>query len=216
MSGTSRIQVAWKAAWSDAAFRIQVVITLPSVVIILALFSHFIEWVEGRQGIVLHDPILAAIAPLDFTWPIFILIYAGLVIGLVSLSDHPQRLMTALQSYMLMVSVRFVAMCVTPLDPPNGIIPLVDPFVQFFGAGATPTKDLFFSGHTSTLLLLAFSAVSRRLKVFFALSAVVVAVLIVCQHVHYTVDVLVAPFVAYACYRLVVLLHHPLHIPGGS
>jgi len=33
-----------------------------------------------------------------------------------------------------------------------------------------------------------------------------VAVFVVWQHVHYVIDVAVAPFVAYACYRVVVLM----------
>ncbi len=195
----------WKAAWSNAAFRVQLVITVPLLIILLSLFSHFLAWVESRSGVVLHDPIIAHTAAHEFTWPIFILIYAGLVIGLVTLSESPWRLLMALQSYVLMVCIRIVAMYITPLDPPAGIIPLADPFVQFVGSGTVPTKDLFFSGHTATLMILSFAADRRRLQAFFAIGALIVGVLIVWQHVHYAVDVLMAPFVAYASYRIVVL-----------
>lgn len=205
----------WKAAWSTAAFRVQVVIIVPLLIIALSLFSHFLEWIETRSGVVLQDPIVAATSPHEFTWPIFILIYAGLVIGLVTLSERPWRLLIALQSYVLMLCLRFTAMYLTPLDPPVGIIPLADPFVQFVGSGAVPTKDLFFSGHTAALLLLSFTAVRRRLKAFFAIAALIVGVLIVWQHVHYAVDVLMAPFVAYTSYRI-VLLANSLMTPKGN
>jgi hypothetical protein len=197
----------WKAAWSDAAFRIQTVITLVLLTSTLVLFSHFLEWIEGRPGIVLNDPVLKAVPPHDFTWPIFMLIYGSLVVGLMTLSLRPRRLMLAFQSYIIMMGVRVVAMYLTPLDPPNGIIPLADPFVQFFGQGTVPTKDLFFSGHTSTLLILAFTATRNRLGALFVLSAILVAVLVVWQHVHYSVDVLVAPFVAYGSYRVARLVN---------
>lgn len=206
----------WKAAWSSAAFRLQVFITVPVLIIALALFSSFLEWVEVRSGVTLQDPFIAATAPRQFTWPIFILIYAGLVIGLVTLTARPRQLMVALQSYVLMVCVRFLAMYVTPLDPPTGIIPLADPLVQFVGSGAVPTRDLFFSGHTATLLLLSFTAADRRLRSFFAVSALIVGVLIVWQHVHYAVDVLMAPFVAYASYRVAVLAQRFSFISGVS
>ena len=46
-------------------------------------------------------------------------------------------------------------MWATPLDPPPGMIVLEDPLVQLFGGASRPlTRDLFFSGHTSTMFLL--------------------------------------------------------------
>ena len=198
--------VEWKAALQGAAFRVQVLTTIPLLVAVLILFSHFLEWVELRPGAVLRDPIVMAVEAHDFTWFIFIFIYGGLIVGLGTLIAHPRRLIMTLQSYILMVCIRFAAMYVTPLDPPPSIIPLADPSVQFFGSGTAPTKDLFFSGHTSTLFLLALSASKRWLRWCFALSAGSVGVLIVWQHVHYAIDVLVAPFVAYASYRFVNFL----------
>jgi hypothetical protein len=192
---------AWQSAWSNAAFRHQISGTLPVLVLIVFLFSRFLEWVEARPGLVLADPVTAFLAPVDFTWPIFIIIYCGLIIGLVSLSAYPYKLLLALQAYILVVIIRFAMMYVTPLDPPTGIVPLADPFVQFFGSGAVPTRDLFFSGHTSTLLLLSFTVVNRLLKFLFAVAAITVGLLLIWQHVHYTVDVLVAGFVAYGVYR---------------
>lgn len=202
---SSSVADAWKAAWSSAAFRVQVAVTIPVLIAILSLFSLFLEWVELRSGSILHDPIIASTTPHQFTWPIFVLIYAGLIVGLVTLSKRPRQLIAAFQAYALMVCIRFVAMYLTPFDPPAGIIPLADPFVQFFGSGSVPTKDLFFSGHTATLLLLAFTAERGRMQFFFAACAVVVGVLIVWQHVHYAIDVVMAPFVAYTSYRIAVL-----------
>jgi hypothetical protein len=196
---------AWKAAWGNAAFRVQVIVTIPVLLAALVLFSHFLEWVETRPGDVLRDPIIASITAYDFTWPIFLFIYAGLVIGIVTLSAHPVQLVMAMQSYILMVCFRFAAMSLTPLDAPAGTIPLGDPIVQFFGTGEVLMKDLFFSGHTSTLLLLSLTATGRWLKAFFAFCTVAVGVMIVWQHAHYAIDVLVAPFISYTSYRLVRL-----------
>lgn len=206
----------WKAAWKNAAFRLQMVVTVPMLVLVLGLFSVFLEWVEERPGTVLRDPILTVLPVYDFTWPIFIIIYAGLVIGLVTLGSTPVRFLTALQSYLLMVSIRFVAMYAVPLDPPAGIIPLADPFVQFFGSGRVPTRDLFFSGHISTLLLLSFTAGRWKWKAFFAVCALAVGVLIVWQHVHYVLDVLVAPFVAYACFRTALFFQRQCVVTGNN
>lgn len=210
------VSVAWKEAWRNASFRYHLLATVPSLVLVLFLFSRFLGWVETRTGVILADPIVAALPVVDFTWPIFIIIYAGLIYGLVTLGSHPVRLVLAIQSYLLLVCIRFVAMFLTPLDPPEGIIPLADPFVQFFGSGQVPTKDLFFSGHTSTLLLLALASPGRLPKTILVLCGVTVGVLIVWQHVHYAIDVLVAPLVAYASYRAAHLFHHRFFLAGGN
>ena len=99
---------------------------------------------------------------------------------------------------------------VVPLNPPTGLIPLADPFVQFFGSGRVPTRDLFFSGHVSTLFLLSLCARNKVLKLLFLALTLTVAVVVLWQHVHYTIDVMVAPFVAYASYRMVTLAHDQL------
>lgn len=193
---------AWAEAFRDRGFRLRLVFTLPALVAALALLARFLEFVEARPGIVLPDPVLALLSPRDLTWPTFTLIYAGIVAGVALLSGEPRRLLVALQAYVLMVLFRIAAMWVTPLEAPPGMIPLHDPLVRLFGPGKLLTKDLFFSGHTSTLALLAFAVPRRRWKALFLLSAAAVAACVLWQHVHYTIDVLAAPFVAYASVRI--------------
>ncbi len=52
-----------------------------------------------------------------------------------------------------MVVVRIVQ-CIASFRAAANMIILNDPLVEFFGTGQTLTKDLFFSGHTATLLIL--------------------------------------------------------------
>ena len=195
----------WKHAWQLPAFRRQFWITFPVLVAVLFTFSKFLEWVERREGIVLQDPILPLLHPYDFTWIIFAFVYGGIVLGLAVLSTRPVRLVIALQGYCLLVLVRMVAMFRGPLNAPPGIIPLIDPIVQYFGSGAVLTKDLFFSGHTAILVLLSLASGDRFYKAIFTISATIVAVLITWQHVHYTIDVLSAPFFALGSFHLIVL-----------
>ena len=88
-----------------------------------------------------------------------------------------------------------------PLDPPPTAIPLSDPLVEVLGTGKLLTRDLFFSGHTSFMFLM-YLVCNTKLRPFFLLSTLLVGVCVLLQHVHYTVDVLVAPFVAYGSFRL--------------
>jgi membrane-associated phospholipid phosphatase len=64
------------------------------------------------------------------------------------------------------------------------------------------TKDLFFSGHTTTMVLIFLCLKKRTDKTIALMAAFAVAYLLLVQHIHYTIDVLAAPVVVYACYRL--------------
>lgn len=203
------VRTAWQGAWNDRAFRLQAAITVPLLVVVLSLLARFLEANEVRQGAVLADPVLALFAPRDLTWLTFGLIYIGLIAAIIHLLRHPQTLLLAMQAYMLMVLFRIVAMTLLPLEPPPAMIPLSDPLVEIVGTGRLLTKDLFFSGHTSTLFLLYLVTPAGRLKHVFLACTVLVACCVLLQHVHYAVDVFVAPFVAYASVRIVRAL--PLH-----
>jgi len=190
----------WRAAWRTRSFRMRVVVTLPALAVALFVLSRFLLAVEMRPGAVLSDPVLRLFAPRDMTWLTFGFIYAGLVGALVLLSRHPERCVLAFQAYVVMVVFRIIAMTLTPLDPPATMVALKDPFVELFGTGSTLTKDLFFSGHTSTLFLLFLVMPTKATRVVFLLCVLGVAACVVIQHVHYSIDVYVAPFFAYSAY----------------
>jgi len=131
-----------------------------------------------------------------------------LIIAIVSLINYPDRLLFALQLYSLMAIVRIIAMFLLPLNPPEQMIILKDPFVEFFGSGNTLTKDLFFSGHTATLFILYLVSENKIIKIIFLISTILVAVFVLLQHVHYTIDVFAAIFFTYACYSLLEKVKH--------
>lgn len=155
-----------------------------------------------RKGVQLNDPFLESFTAFDFTKPIFALIYGGILWALGILLFSPFRLMVLFEAYSLMVCTRALMMFLTPLTPPSGMIFLQDPFVELFGTGKTLVNDLFFSGHTATLFLLLLSVPKRR-KGYFVMITLLVAAGVILQKVHYTVDVLVAPYVSFTTYYLV-------------
>jgi hypothetical protein len=196
------VRAAWRDAWRDPWFRLRLALTVPALVAVLAALAHFLEFAELRSGVVLYDPVLALLPPRDLTWLTFSLIYLGLAFGVARLAKEPRALVVALQAYVVMVIFRIAAMSITPLEAPSGMIPLHDPLVRLFGPEKLLTKDLFFSGHTSTLFLLFLAVPGRRSKVLFLVSTAAVGISVLWQHVHYTIDVLVAPLFAYASFRL--------------
>lgn len=196
----------WKEFLKVKRNRIELAVTLILLAVILTLLTNFLNFVEARQGAVLSDPILNLFNPVDLTWLTFALIYISLVVAIATLIKNPKRLMFAIQVYSLMIAVRIAAMYLLPLEPPAKIIILNDPFVEFFGSGQTLTKDLFFSGHTATLFILFLVSEKKIIKSVFLISTIAVAMSLLLQHVHYTVDVFAAPFFAYVSYMIIKLV----------
>ena len=197
------LDAGWRQAWADRGFRWRLLLTLPVLVATLSALAALVKWVEQRPGAVLADPVLALLAPRDVTWPIFTLIYVGLLLAVVRLVRTPVRLVLGVQAYVVMALLRIAVMWATPLDPPPGMIVLDDPLVQGFGGASHPlTRDLFFSGHTSTMFLLFLAVPGRAARAFFLACTASVAFLVLVQHVHYAVDVLAAPPFAYAAWRI--------------
>jgi hypothetical protein len=191
-------------AWRDPAWRTELAVTGALLVPVLIALTHFLDAVERRRGATLTDPVLALFPAVNLTWLTFLIIYAGIIAGLVILVQNPRRLLLVFQAYAVMALFRMAAMYLTPLEPPPGIIELRDPFVEFFGGGTTLTRDLFFSGHTSTTFLLFLVIPGRGLRVAYACATLLVGLCVVLQHVHYTVDVVAAPFFAYGAYSIVL------------
>lgn len=183
------------------------IFTLIVLALSLYFFSRFLIYNENRPGVILDDPVFIWFDAVNLNIIIFLLIYAGLITGIVFLIRHPLYLMIALQSYALLVLLRMLAMYLVPLEPPSGMIDLNDPLVFIFGTGQPVQKDLFFSGHTATMFLLFLTARNKKLKWIFLCLALLIGIFVILQKVHYCIDVLVAPFFSYAGYRIVYLLN---------
>lgn len=199
--------MSWKSFLKDKKNLTEFVITAIVVTAVIIAFSHFLHFVEQRDGVVLNDPLLNAFNPIDLTWLTFALIYLSLIIFVVTTFNKPDKLLIAFQAYGLLLIFRTIAMYLTPFEAPETIILLDDPFVQFFAKGDILTKDLFFSGHTGTLFLVFLLAENKTLKTIFLILTILVGSAVLLQHVHYSIDVFVAPFVAYGAYRIIKKLH---------
>jgi hypothetical protein len=139
---------AWIDAWADRRFRQEALLTAAALPLVLTAMARFLNWVERRPGVVLPDPVLAALPPRDLTWVTFVLVYAGILTAVAVLLPYPQRLLRGLQAYLVLVLLRMAVMAVTPLEAPW------DAACRTLWCRSSDrqvlTKDLFFSGHTST------------------------------------------------------------------
>ncbi|MBT8379998.1 MAG: sphingomyelin synthase family protein [Ignavibacteria bacterium] len=204
MSSNSSLKLNWKNFLIYSKNKIELFVTVILLAAILIFFSQFLLFVEERAGVIFSDPILNLFSPIDLTWFTFTLIYLSLLIALIELIKNPEKLLLALQCYGLMVVFRAIAMYLLPLEAPSTLLLLNDPFVQLFGEGNILEKDLFFSGHTATLFLLFLVTTKRSLKIIFLIFTTLVAISVILQHVHYSIDVFAAPFFSYTSYRVIL------------
>lgn len=204
-----------KVQLAERNFRIEFALTFMILIATLFALTRFLNAVEMREGVIFSDPVLVLFNPVDLTWLTFTFIYLSIFISLFVLIKDLQRMAFAFQCYVVMVWIRMIAMYLVPLDPPETMIALNDPFVEIFGTGQLLTRDLFFSGHTASLLLLFFVMEKKLYRKLLLLSTMIVAVTVLLQHVHYTIDVFAAVFFGYGAYRITKKLRIKFGINPG-
>lgn len=165
---------------------------------------HFYHFIQARPGQRLADPLLALLPIHDVSALTFALIYGSVAATLVYLLPRPLLLLRALWGYYFLQLLRMLTLWLWPLEPPATLIFLHDPVMdRVFEVTTQPIiRDLFFSGHTATMALLALVGRGRRWRTALAGFTVAVGVLVLVQRVHYSYDVLAAPFFAWAAYWL--------------
>jgi hypothetical protein len=193
---------SWRSAWRIRAFKDQFLVSSAGLLVALILMGLFLDYVETRSGIVLHDPFLSLFSPADFRWVIYSLFYSGMLLGIVSLCQYPYSFLLAMRAFIVVILLRIACLYLLPLDPPAGSIPLVDPLIQLPGVHPVLTRDLFFSWHTASLTLLVLTARWKDMKIIFTCAAVAVSVFLLLQHAQYTIDVVAAPCFAYVAYGI--------------
>jgi hypothetical protein len=192
----------WHEAWQSAAFRRKVITGLFFVAVILCAFPLFFQAIEKRNGFVLNDPFLRWLPPHNVSLALFIIIWALTLLAIYRAALQPYIFLTFLWAYILLSVMRILTITLVPLDPPAGLIGLVDPVGNFFYGEKYVTKDLFFSGHTSTVFLMYLCLPGRKDKRIALAVTITVAFLLLVQHVHYTWDVLGAFLFAWIAYQV--------------
>jgi hypothetical protein len=153
-----------------------------------------------KPGYLLNDYVLGFFTPRDLSLYIFIILYVAAVQTVISHWNDPEVIILASTVYVAMNIVRTATMYLVTLEPPAGIILLQDPISSLLYPDTGFAKDLFFSGHISTIMvtvLVERNVAARWAKI---LGTIVMAILLAWQHVHYSVDLIVAPLATYGVF----------------
>jgi hypothetical protein len=195
----------WKQAFKQKNFRIKFILSFIVLGLLMTWLGTFFNYVEARQGHIFYDPFLNFLRPTDVSDFIFYTTYGSALVGLIYAFRSPYLTLHLCQMYVLLNVFRVACMFFLPLDPPAGIIPLKDVILEkTVYEGSINLKDLFFSGHTAILFLFFFFVKNAWLKLFFFVSGTAVAFGLMLQHVHYSFDIIAAPFFAFLSWKIVV------------
>lgn len=198
---TLKVKERWKEACSTSPKIIRLLSGSVILFTILSLLPHFFTRIEKRQGVVLNDWLLAAIPPHNVSALIFIVIWGMGLLILFRAIYKPEIYVTYIWALIFVCIARMISITLVALEPPIGLIKLVDPLTGVFYGEATITKDLFFSGHIATVTLIFLCLEKRNDKIIAFLAVIATAILLVIQHIHYTIDIVASPIITYTCFR---------------
>ena len=192
----------WKNAGSSMSNRLKLIVGSALMFVIITILPFFFNSIQKRNGVILNDFVLAQVPPHNVSVAIFVIIWGMGLLILYRAVFKPDIYLHYVWALIVVCLVRMMTISFVALNPPAGLIPLTDPLTGIFYGESSITKDLFFSGHIATLTLIYLCLEKKTDKAFGLVAIIVVACLLVIQHIHYTVDILASPIITYACFRV--------------
>ena len=192
----------WTQEWKLTAFRKRLFTVLVIIFIVVSVNPYFFNYIQQRNGIVLNDWLLNFIPQQDVSIPIFCILWSVILLAVCRAVQNPRFLIIAGWTVLLLFVSRIISITLVPLNLPKGLIYLHDPITGLFYGKQMVTKDLFYSGHTSMMFLIFLCLKNKYDKAYALFATIAIAVLLLVQHAHYTIDIVAAPFFTYILYRL--------------
>lgn len=190
-------QFTWRFAWDYPAFRVKLLLGVFVMGLIIFFLQDFFHIIQLRSGLLMNDWVLEKLPARDVSTYIFLILYPSSAYLFWRIRKNSALCITFLWGYIFMCLVRMMMIMLVPLDAPRELIHLADPFSVIFYGTNLITKDLFFSGHTASLFLVGLCLENKYEKAVVFFATAVLGVLLLIQHVHYTADVVAAPFFSY-------------------
>lgn len=187
----------WKINLQSSDYRKKLIIGLILISFILLSLPFFFQAIEKRNGISFNDYLLSWLPAYDLSLYIFTVIWSMTLFTFSRFKQDPNIFLTFLWGFILINLSRFVFIGLIPLNAPADLIPIHDPISNHFYGPKFITKDLFFSGHTAAMFLMFLCLKKRTDKVVALLATIIIGIAVLIQHVHYTVDVVMAPVITY-------------------
>ncbi|NRA12312.1 MAG: hypothetical protein HRT57_10195 [Crocinitomicaceae bacterium] len=166
------------------------------------VFVRFLVYHQERinkSGFQFNDYILDLFPRGDYSLYIFGITYSSLIIYFLIRFTKINELSKFAVAYALILLTRIVTLTLVPLREPMGLVSLNDPILYNIVFDGEITADLFYSGHTAFVFVMFF--LSK--KYIFIVLGVAVAILLMMQRIHYSIDIAAAIPFAYLIARSV-------------
>lgn len=187
----------WKNNWQSTDYRRKLISGLIIISLILITLPFFYQAIEQRNGIKFNDYLLQWLPAYDLSLFIFVTIWSMALLTFHRFKQDPQIFLTFLWGFILINLSRFVSIGLVPLNAPDSLVAIHDPISNYFYGPKFITKDLFFSGHTAAMFLMFLCLKKRSDKILTFIATIVIGIAVLIQHVHYTMDVFMAPVITY-------------------
>lgn len=203
-SYTSSLFQRWKDAFYTSGYTPKLITAIAIFVSGVLQFPTYFRNIQKRQGNDLNDFVLNYIPHIDVSTYIFAIIYGLLTYMLLRVLAKPELFLLFALTFVIETVFRMTTIYFFPLNPPANLVVLHDTFAELLIYGDTEpiTKDLFFSGHTATMVMICLFVEGKRDKITAIFATFLLAVLLLIQHVHYTIDVFGALFFTYISYLI--------------
>lgn len=192
----------WKTAWTIAYFRWPLLVAIGILCVLGLVMADYFAFIQDRPGIKLNDPFLVWLPSVDLSIPILFCIYIPLLYLLFQSITDPYVFWKFVTGFVVIHLLRIISLLLFPLETPDGFIPLYDPVQGLFYGGRMISKDLFFSGHTAMVFWIFFSVRHGMVRRMMLLTNITLMAMLLFQHIHYAVDIVVALLVTIVLDRL--------------
>ena len=173
------------------------------VTTILVYTRVVLPWNEKRTDLVeLNDTLIQKFPTINTSLPVTLIEQIGHVYyWLHILYWKTVDTDVTMVAWMILLFTRTVMIYVCPLKAPYNAIPLYDVIQRLLLVDIEPfMNDLFFSGHVSACVMRGLTMTENSWVFYY--SAFIIGVLMMFSKIHYTIDMLVAPYVAYGSYHM--------------
>jgi hypothetical protein len=188
--------------WTQELLACRHLIVLASVLFVVALYADYRcgTYVTFRNSVKVPDLILDRLPSVDLSF-LFTYGYMALIVGMFSypIFRRIRMLHVVGIQFSLLLILRSVFMIFTHMSTPADAISVHFPGVfskLYF------ENDMFFSGHTAMPFLGFYLFRHSVLRYVYLVGAIVMGMVVLAMHVHYSVDVFAAFFMTYASYQM--------------
>jgi hypothetical protein len=176
------------------------IVLLGLAVIFQFYASAYVDRVSSNS---VSDLFLSNLPVIDLNFLIIEGAFVAIVISLLLILAKPKYLLFSIKAAAIFIATRAVFIAVTHI----GIFPgQLNPDTGFFDrlyTGFGLEAGFFFSGHTGLPLLMALIFWNEKFwRYAYIVASIIFGIAVLFAHVHYTIDVLAAPYMTYGIFKM--------------